>query len=93
VRYLAIGFLAGSVLCGCATPAPSLVWTKGGVEGGPRALRGQLETDIYVCDRWSRNDELPNEIDTDDFRACMIAFGWEPMETTTPRLLSRLAGE
>lgn len=56
------------LLCGCAT-VPSVEWTKLG------AVRGQVEVDIFACERWS-SWGTPGHVDQEDFQNCMVATGW-----------------
>ena len=59
------------LLCGCAADLP-LEWTKAG------AVRGQLETDIFICRQWS-DWSTPGKVDPADFEQCMVATGWTPL--------------
>jgi hypothetical protein len=70
------GFFAAALLCGCAAQATS-EWTKGGMVGGTPGLSGELEIDIFTCERWSPGGG--GKINAEGFRACMIALGWEPI--------------
>jgi len=76
------GLLAALLLCGCA--ADPIQWMKDGFPGGPRSIRGQLETDTFICERWSSNWTNPRGVDPTDFHACMVAQGWEPMNNPPP---------
>jgi hypothetical protein len=77
--------LAAVVLCGCASH-PTSEWTNTGMMGGLPAVQRlsilQLDLDVHLCEHWSPAGG--NRINHENFHACMIALGWEPMGEIAP---------
>ena len=59
-------------LGGCATSGtvPDQ-WTK------PGSSSGDLAVDLFVCGKWSRTPDNPNEVYEPYLRDCMTSHGWK----------------
>ena len=50
--------------------APEPTWNRS-------AGNADLPLDLYICERWSRGGESPNQVHLPYLRSCMAARGWQ----------------
>lgn len=58
------------IFCACAAVATTELTKQG-------ALSDDLAVDLYVCERWSRHSDSPNQVHMPYLRQCMAGRGWQ----------------
>jgi hypothetical protein len=67
------------VLAACATSdAPTVQWIKPGSHSGDLAL------ELFVCGKWSRTADNPNQVHEPYLRDCMTSHGWRLVASAPP---------